>query len=158
MLCIDAMFACSVAFLTGIDRTLPLRHCVPLKGTKGQDFIQVLKPMLRRYTHAGYKVTKINCDRQFLSIVEEIQSEFKGIDFDPTQRSQHEPVSERNNRTLASDMRSQYNLLPFKAIPKVMLKYLGMNAARHRNMFPQKGGISPYFSSYTSGVQQTFYS
>ena len=24
-----------------------------------------------------------------------------------------------------------------------------MNAARHRNMFPQKGGISPHFSSHT---------
>ena len=63
-------------------------------------------------------------------------------------RNEHVPEAERNNRTLAATMRATFNNLPYKAVPKAMIKHIGKNAAKQRNMFPAKGGISPYYSPH----------
>jgi hypothetical protein len=45
-------------------------------------------------------------------------------------------------------VRSTYHNLPFKRFPKIMTKSLVENSTDLLNIFPAKGGISPYFSPY----------
>ena len=63
-----------------------------------------------------------------------------------TQRGQHEPVSERNNRTMSAAIRCRHNSLPYKAVPRLMTEYLVEDTIEKFNQFPAKGGVSDYYS------------
>ena len=65
-----------------------------------------------------------------------------------TTTDEHVPEAERNNRTIQERYRTAYHNMPFKVIPKVMIKYLAMVATDQLNMFPAKGGVSPYLSPH----------
>jgi len=62
--------------------------------------------------------------------------------------NEYVPEAERNNRTIQEWIRATYHNLPFKVIPKVMLKHLAMVCTQQLNMFPAKGGVSPYLSPH----------
>ena len=40
-----------------------------------------------------------------------------------TNASNHVPEAERNNRTIKERIRAAYHRLPYKAIPRVMIRY-----------------------------------
>jgi len=61
----------------------------------------------------------------------------------------HVPEAERNNRTIKERIRAAYHRLPYKAIPKIMIRYLAYECTRKLNLFPVKGGVSSYFSPRT---------
>ena len=61
----------------------------------------------------------------------------------------HIPEAECNIRTIKEQVRVAYHRLPYKALPKVMIRYLAMISARQLNMFPVKHGISSYYSPHT---------
>ena len=65
-----------------------------------------------------------------------------------TNAGDHVPEAERNNRVLQERVRTAYHRLPYKAIPRTMLKHLTMISAEQLNYFPAKGGISAHFSPY----------
>ena len=68
---------------------------------------------------------------------------------------EHVPEAERNNRVLKERFRANFHRLPFKKMPKVMVKILAMECAKKLNFFPPKGGISPYYSPRMILHQQT---
>jgi hypothetical protein len=70
------------------------------------------------------------------------------VDMNYTATDEHVPEAERNNRTIAERIRAAYHNLPYRVIPKVMLRYLAMIAATQLNLFPAKGGISAYYSPH----------
>ena len=43
-------------------------------------------------------------------------------------------------------IRSTYHQLPYRAIPKIMIRCLAMTSASTLNLFPVKGGVSKYYS------------
>ena len=53
-------------------------------------------------------------------------------------RNEHVPEAERNNRTLAATMRATFNNLPYKAVPKVMIKHIGKNPLNSATCFQLK--------------------
>ena len=63
-----------------------------------------------------------------------------------TNAQDHVPEAERNNRTIKERIRAAYHRLPYKAIPRIMIRYLAMNQANQLNLFPVKGGVSSYYS------------
>ena len=60
-----------------------------------------------------------------------------------TGTNEYVPEAERNNRTIAERIRVAYHHLPFKTMPKVMLRYLAMVCSKQLYIFPAKGGASP---------------
>jgi hypothetical protein len=66
-----------------------------------------------------------------------------------TSKGEHVPEAERNNRTIGERIRATYHNLPYKTIPHIMLRYLSMVSTHQLNLFPAKGGVSAYLSSYT---------
>jgi hypothetical protein len=61
----------------------------------------------------------------------------------------HVPEAERNNRTIKERVQAAYHRLPYKALPRQVIRYLVQTQASQLNLFPAKGGISPYYSPRT---------
>ena len=62
---------------------------------------------------------------------------------------EHVPEAERNNRTIKDRVRTTYHQLPYKRVPKLMIKKLVLHATKMLNILLAKGGISSYLSPYT---------
>jgi hypothetical protein len=88
----------------------------------------------------------VEADVEFASILEEVQLSQMDFEMNFANPSDHEPMAERNNRTLGERTRVAFHRLPFQIMPRLLIKHLVYNAARHLNYFPAKGGISAYFS------------
>jgi hypothetical protein len=59
------------------------------------------------------------------------------------------PEAERNNRTIKERVRVAYHQLPYEALLRQLIRYLVQTQASQLNLFPAKGGISPYYSPRT---------
>jgi hypothetical protein len=60
--------------------------------------------------------------------------------------NEHVPRAERNNRTIQERFRAAYHRLPYDDLPRTMVKYLVMESAKKLNYFPNKNGVSKYYS------------
>jgi hypothetical protein len=98
--------------------------------------------------HAGYdafiSVKTIHCDREFRAMMDEVCVR---INF--TNALDHVPEAERNNRTIKEQVRAAYHRLPYKAVLLQLIRYLVQTQASQLNLFPAKGGISPFYSPRT---------
>jgi hypothetical protein len=61
----------------------------------------------------------------------------------------HVPEAEWNNKTIKEWVQAAYHRLPYKALPRQLIWYLVQTQASQLNLFPAKGGISPYYSPRT---------
>jgi hypothetical protein len=59
---------------------------------------------------------------------------------------EHVPEAERNNCVIKERFQSAFHQLPFKSIPKIMVKIFTMECAKKLKFSPPTGGISPYYS------------
>ena len=51
-------------------------------------------------------------------------------------KGEHVPEAERNNPTIAKHIWETYHNLPYKIIPRIMLKYLEMMCTEQLNILP----------------------
>jgi hypothetical protein len=72
-----------------------------------------------------------------------------GICMNFTNALDHAPEAERNNRTIKERVQAAYHQLSYKALPRQLIRYLVQTQASQLNLFPAKGGISPYYSPRT---------
>jgi hypothetical protein len=72
-----------------------------------------------------------------------------GVCMNFTNALDHVPEPERNNRTIKERVRAAYHQLPYKALQRQLILYLVQTQASQLNLFPAKGGISPYYSPRT---------
>ena len=144
-LCMDTMYVNEVGMLTTIDRTVRFRSVVPITSRTNEEYYRALDQVLRHYNRAGFKIKTIHCDGEYRSMMENV-SDNLDVEMNFTNAQDHVPEAERNNRTLKERIRAAFHRLPYKAIPKIMLRYLAMEQANKLNLFPVKGGISQYYS------------
>ncbi len=143
--CMDIMYVNGMPMLTGIDRSIRFRSLVPLDNRTADELYNGLDKILRHYNNAEYVIKKIYCDQEFSPLMAPVADDLN-VKMNYTTTDEHVPEAERNNRTIAEQIRCTYHNLPYKAIPRLMLRYLAMVATHQLNMFPAKGGISEYFS------------
>jgi hypothetical protein len=72
-----------------------------------------------------------------------------GVHMNFTYALDHVPEAERNNRAIKERVWAAYHQLPYKALPRQIIRYLVQTQASQLNLFPAKGGISPYYSPRT---------
>jgi len=68
----------------------------------------------------------------------------------------HVPDIERNNRVIKERFRITYYRMPFKKIPKIMIRYLTMVCAKQLYISPAKNGISKYCSPHMVMSEETY--
>jgi hypothetical protein len=72
-----------------------------------------------------------------------------GVRMNFTNALDHVPEAERNNRTIKERVWAACHRLPYKALPRQLIRYLVTTQASQLNLFLAKGGISPYYSPRT---------
>ena len=144
---IDIMFVNGMPMLTSINKPIRNRALVCLNDRTVDSIYNGLDKILRSYNDAGFTVTVIHSDREFKSIMDDVKDNLD-IKMEYPAKGDHVPEAKRNNRTIGERIRAGYNCLPFKAMPKVLLRYLSMVSTNQLNFFPAKGGVSAYYSPY----------
>ena len=125
-LAIDVVFVENEAFLHCVDRKLKGKSVVPLgttKKAKGEDLLERLVKVVRYYNKADVTVSMIHADNEFRSITEAMEEDWK-LDFNFADPDEHVLDIERENRMLQERFRSEYHRLPFKVLPKQMIRAL----------------------------------
>ena len=104
-----------------------------------------LQLLVKHYNKGGFVVKRINCDMEFKTIMDVVKEKMN-IDINYANAGDHVPEAERNNRTIKEHFRATFHRLPYKAMPRIMIRYLAMECTSKLNLFPVKGGISDYYS------------
>ena len=144
-LCMDTMYVNECGMLTAIDRTIKFRSLVPMNTRQHEEYYRALDQILRHYNQAGFVIKEIHCDGEFRSMMERVNDDLD-VNMNFTNAQDHVPEAERNNRTIKERIRAAYHRLPYKALPRIMIRYLAMYQVNQLNLFPVKGGVSAYYS------------
>ena len=144
---IDVIYVNELPHLTSIDGVIRFRAAVPLDSRSAEDLYKALDAILRHYNKADFVISEIHADSEFDPMITPLEDNLH-IDFVPYGQGEHVKKAERNNQTIAGNIRAIFHSLPYKAYPKVMTKYATMIAAANFNHFPAKGGVSPYYSPH----------
>jgi hypothetical protein len=143
----DIFFVCGLPILTSIDNPIKFRASVPLKDRKKEDIYRALDVIFRKYNAAGFAIKVIQTDPEFKPIMDEVKDDLEvTMDYVPTQH--HVPEAERNIRTIKERIRSTVHGLPYKTMPKVMLKHCAMLCTNQLNFLPAKNRVSSYYSTH----------
>ncbi|MGC8551173.1 MAG: hypothetical protein ACP5M4_15960, partial [Acidobacteriaceae bacterium] len=121
----DILYVNGMPMLTGIDGNICYRSLVPLENRTADELYSRLDKILHWYNDAGHIIKTIYCDQEFKLLMDQVKDELD-VDMNYTTTDKHVPEAERNNRTIAERIRCAYHNLPYKAIPKLMLRYLSM--------------------------------
>ncbi|MGC9176795.1 MAG: hypothetical protein ACP5F1_06960, partial [Thermoplasmata archaeon] len=138
ILCVNGM-----PMLTGIDGNIHYRSLVPLENRTAEELYSGLDKIVYsgldkiicRYNDAGHIIKTIYCDQEFKPLMNQGKDELD-VCMNYTTTDEHVPEAERNNRTIAERIRCAYHNLPYKAIPKLMLRYLSIVCTKQLNLFP----------------------
>jgi hypothetical protein len=144
-LCIDGMKINGVPFLTTVSRNIMYRTAEWIPSQTTLSYRSVLDNVFRIYNKAGFKIATINCDNEFQPLMAELQDVYN-VTMNYANPQEHVPEAERNNRVIKERFRAAFHRLPYKKIPKIMVKILTMECAKKLNFFAPRGGISPYYS------------
>ena len=136
----DIMKVCGIPFLNTISRHIKFGSAGKLDNMRNSTIISHFKAIMSVYSLRGFRVTIILADNQFESMRGEIAD--LGAIVNVVSRDEHVPEIERYNRTIKDQVRSVYNILPFKYMPPIMIVELVYSQVFWRNMFALKGGIS----------------
>ena len=141
------MYVNGIPMLTSLDKTIRYRAVIPIENRTRDELYAGVDKIFRHYNKANFTVTEINCDQEFRPLMEQVSDDLN-IVMNYATTDEHVPEAERNNRTLQECVRATYHNLPYKSMPKIMIRHLTMIAAEQLNMFPAKGGISSHYSPY----------
>ena len=124
----DIMFINGVKLMTAIDRTICFRSVVPIQSKESSSFVKAISAIVNEYHKAAFRISVIYCDQEFKLLFNELwQQQHIHLNFCNT--GDHVGESERNNRSLKERFRVKFHLLPYKAIPEIMIRYLAMKTA-----------------------------
>ena len=94
------------------------------------------------YDRAGFVVVRCACDREFLPLTKY----FPKLHFNIATAKEHVPQAERNNRVIQERVRAIVHASPFDCFPRIFIHCMASEAANMLNYFPNKHGISAYYS------------
>ena len=135
-LAIDVMFINKVAFLITISRNLKFGMVEAISNRQVTTIIAKLRSVCQVYHHRGFQVSVLLSDPEF----EPIRSAFPQLNC--CAADEHVPDIEQYIRTVKDRVRSTYQMLPFKRVPRLVLIHLVKNAVFWLNALPATDGVS----------------
>ena len=132
--------------MTAIDRSIRYRSIVEITSNNNDEaLLSALDLIIQKYVKADYFVAVVYCDREFKSIVQDAYNRLDVV-INCSNTNDHVAEAEQNNRFLKERFRTAFHLLPYKAIPRIMIKTLAFEVTKQANYFPVKDGVSSIFS------------
>jgi hypothetical protein len=141
-----------VPFLTTVSHNIMYRTAewIPNKTPDRSVFDNVF----HMYNQAVFKITIIHCDNEFRPLMVQLQNSYN-VHMNYANPQEHVPEAERKNRVIKEQFQLAFHRLPFKNIPKIMVKILTMECSKKLNFFPtNRRNLTMLFSlnNYASKV------
>lgn len=93
---------------------------------------------LELYRNRGFEPTEIQADGEYNSV----KDSFAGVHFSICSTDDHVPEAERTIRMIKETVRATIHGMPYKRLPRVMVRELVQFATRNLNMLPSWDGVS----------------
>ena len=141
----DVMYINKMPFLVTISDKIGFTTLEHLPNCQNHNLHQGVRNVSRVYRECGFKVISADMDNAFAYIEQDLWDEKISPNF--VSASEHVAKVERRNRVIKERARAMRHSLPFKCIPKLMLRELVKFVVLWLNAFPTKGGplhISPH--------------
>ncbi|KAG7352856.1 reverse transcriptase RNA-dependent DNA polymerase [Nitzschia inconspicua] len=136
----DILFVNKIPFLLTVSRDLRFVTVCDLPNRQLPTVEQELLKVVRLYEHRGFNVTSLLCDPEF----EDLRPTFPYLN--PCSADEHVPEVERMIRTIKDRIRSVYVTLPYRHLPRLMVKRLVANAVLWWNALPAPDSVSDVHS------------
>ena len=141
-LCMDTMFVNKCGMLTAIDKAIKFCSLVPMNTKQDDGYYRALDQILGHYNNAGFVITTIYCDGEYRGMMEKVSNNMD-VKMNFTNAQDHVAEAEQNNRTIKERIRAAFHRLPYKAIPRIMIRYLAMNQANSLHFSLRREGCLP---------------
>ena len=146
-LSVDVMFVNRIPFLTSISRHLKFITAETLHNRTTIQLVQCVKNAKALYTKRGFNVATAIMDGELVPMRTALLN--MGVSLNTASASEHVPEIERKNRVVKERARACHHSLPFKTIPRIMIKEMIYNCVLWINAFPPKVGVSASISPCT---------
>jgi len=128
---LDVMCVNGMPMLTTVDSRIKCRALVPLKNRTAESLCESLDNLLRRCNRATIYVTSIDSDIEFKTLFEDVEDNMDA-QFNYALQGEHVPAAERNNRTIADHIQVAVHHLPYRNIPRLLLKHIAVSKTESR--------------------------
>jgi hypothetical protein len=146
-LSMDGLTVNSLKFLSTISHDLFYRTAQYVAKPVASIYENCIAELLALYKKGGFNITAIHCDNEFRKVMDPLSArEDPPIAMNYAAAQEHVPRAERNNRVIQERVRAAYHRFPFTHLPRVLVKYLVLESTKKLNFFPNKNGVSKYFS------------
>ena len=114
--------------MTAIDWTIKYRSVEYIESKHASSHLKALSVIANWYNKAGYYVYMVYCDRGFKPLLNDAWEQLElTINYANTEDNVGE--AERNNRVLKERFRTKFHYLPYKAIPRIMIRGLAIEVS-----------------------------
>jgi hypothetical protein len=144
-LCMDFLYVQGMCFLHSISRTIAFRTLSHVTSRGKRTILDEFRRILRLYQPRGFRVRDVHADNEF----ECIRDDIRPIELDIVPADSHVGEVERSVRTLKERTRCTVHGLPYKRLPKLMVREILKKELACLNMFPQPGSIAGNVSPNT---------
>ena len=107
-----------------------------VKNTFRINSIEVVQKVIKKYNLQDLEVTSVHINNQFNN--DEFEQGIQPANIVPYSADEHVSVAERRIRTMKERMRSILGGLPYKAVPKIMIRGLVKKVKSILNNFPAR--------------------
>ncbi|KAG7373108.1 hypothetical protein IV203_033832 [Nitzschia inconspicua] len=136
----NIMFVNKIPFLITVSRNIRFVTITDVLNRQLPTIEKELLKIVRLYELRGFRIASMLCDPEF----EELRPTFPFLN--PCSADEHVPEVERMVRTIKDRVRSNYVTLPFRHIPRLMVKRLVANAVLWWNALPAPDSVSDVHS------------
>jgi hypothetical protein len=143
----DGLTVNSLKFLSTISHDLFYRTAQYVAKPVASVYEKCIAELLAVYKRGEFNITEIHCDNEFRKVMDPLSvRQNPPIKMNYAAAQEHVPRAERNNRVIQERVRAAYHRLPFTHLPRILVKFLVMESTKKLNFFPNKNGVSKYFS------------
>jgi hypothetical protein len=128
-ICMDTMYVNECGMLTAIVIGLSsIEVWFQFKPDISQkELYRALDEILRYYNNPGFVITEIqHCDGEYHGMRNKVKDDLLDVKLNFTNAEDHVlvvPEAERNNQTIKERIQATFQCLPYKAIPRIMIRY-----------------------------------
>ena len=146
-LSIDGLNVNTLKFLTSISHDVYYRTGQYLIDATAKEYEKLMEELYYVYRKSGFTIVEIHCDNEFRKALDAFAAkQTPPIRMNYAAANEHVPRAERNNRTIQERVRCNYYQLPYVHLPRILVKYLVSESTKKLNFFPNKNGVSKYYS------------
>jgi hypothetical protein len=142
---VDIFWVNGSPYFHTISEWIIFRTVAPINNRSKKTLLLETQAVIGMYQARGFTIARVEADREFKCITNDLLP----IDLNVADADDHVHEVERSIRTVKERTRCRIQGLPFRRIPKLMMRSAIEGAHKTLNQFPAKNGVSKDMSPLT---------